>query len=74
MNKNTLWSQPNVARKVAASSVLYGDYALSATHEQRFVTWPLNFTDGITVEWCILDFRLGYATAISGDRSEVLYA
>ena len=67
MNKNNLWSQPNVARKVAASSVLYGDYARASTPEQRSATRPLNFTVGITAEWYLLDFRLGYATAFSGD-------
>ena len=70
MNKNTLWSQPNVARKASNSATLHSGYEVGAMSQEYISTWPLNFTNGITVEWCILDFRFGYATAFSGDRGK----
>ena len=67
MNKNSLWSQPNVARKANNSATLHSGYEVGAMREEHGETWPLNLAGGITAQWSILDYRAGYATAFSGD-------
>lgn len=68
MNKNSLWSQPNVARKASNSDTLHSGYDRHVVKLQHTVsTWPLNFADGMTAQFMMLDFRVGYATAFSGD-------
>ena len=70
MNKNSLWSQPNVARKANNSATLHSGYEVGAMREEHCETWPLNL-EGFTAQWLILDFRAGYATAFSGDAKRV---
>ena len=72
MNKNTLWTQPNVAYKAAASDTLHGDYE-PLIEEKHLITWPLNFAHGIAAVMLILDFRIGYTTAVGGDAQTLEY-
>ena len=71
MNKNKLWSQPNVAFKASASDTLYSGYMVDAVPEFRATTWPINLADGIDVQTVIYEIRLGYANAVSGNESRV---
>ena len=71
MNKNKLWSQPNVARKANNSATLHSGYEVGAMREEYGETCPLNLAGGLTAQWSILDYRDGYATAFSGDAKRV---
>ena len=67
MNKNSLWSQPNVARKASNSDTLHPMSMVGARKQHTASTWPLNLADGMTVQFMMLEFRVGYANAFSGD-------
>lgn len=71
MNKNSLWSKPNVARKVNNSATLHSGYMVDAVPEFRATTWPINLADGIDVQTVIYEIRLGYANAVSGNECRV---
>ena len=74
-NNNSIWSAPNVARKASNSDTLHSGYDRHVAKLQHTVsTWPLNLADGLTAQFMIGDYRVGYATAFSADPERIRLA